>query len=215
MNPQERLLIGLLVVSVGVVLLITLVSNQPNRVPIQPRGAPVMGLALPTPPAGAATIYRVTNANATALDVLHTISDPFGFRHSFWTLVPAGGDVTIHLRDIPEVPSPFQGEVQLAAALPFAAELIGYDLAETPTPGPSPISTSTPTLTPSPVATQTPLNSPTATLTPTVLSLVGLEIHWGCRIRTTGVMRDTGVEVSQPHPGCPATADRIRVVVGH
>jgi hypothetical protein len=139
-----------------------------------------MGLALPTPPPGGMTVYRVTNGNAEAIDVLHTVSDPFGFRHSFWTLVPAGGDVTIHLRDVPEVPSPFQGDVQLTAAQPFVAEVLGFDLQETPTPGidtPTPTITSSPvvasptpvltaTLTSSPVATNSPTITPPATLTP-------------------------------------------------
>jgi hypothetical protein len=165
-NPRERRVVGGLVLIVALIVAVTLIRDNPSRVPTGPRGAPVMGLALPTPPAGGMTVYRVTNGNAEAIDVLHTISDQFGFRHSFWTLVPAGGDVTIHLRDVAQVPSPFQGSVELTATQPFIAEVLGFDLQETPTAGPSSTVTPTPTLEPSPAATQTPFNSPTATVTP-------------------------------------------------
>jgi hypothetical protein len=80
-----------------------------------------------TPPVRLMTVYTVTNPQAVDLTVEHVISDASGFQHRFWSQVPAGGTVDYHLRDMPEVPSPFDGSVTLAAELPFTATIAGGD----------------------------------------------------------------------------------------
>lgn len=125
------------------------------------------------------TVYRVTNPNAVPLDVEHVISDSNGFRYSFWGQIPAGQAVDYRLRDMPQVPSPFQGAVTLSANLPFTAQIVGADPAATPgtatpSPSPTPALTATatavpPTATASPTATATrPLATATATRPPAV-----------------------------------------------
>ncbi len=84
------------------------------------------------------TVYRVANSNSVDLDIQHVIANASGFSYTFRSRVPANSVTTYHLRDIAQVPSPFQGSVTLSADLPFAAEIVGYDYpgAVTPTPGP-------------------------------------------------------------------------------
>lgn len=79
------------------------------------------------PPVRLMTVYAVTNPQAVDLTVEHVISDASGFTHRFWSQVPAGGTVEYHLRDMPEVPSPFDGSVTLSAELPFTAAIVGSD----------------------------------------------------------------------------------------
>ena len=81
----------------------------------------------PTPGPRAMTVYAVTNPNAVTLDVEHVITDPSGFRHSFWSRVPPNSTAEYHLRDIVEVPSPFRGSLDLYADRPFTARIVGYD----------------------------------------------------------------------------------------
>ncbi|MHB1131374.1 MAG: hypothetical protein ACYC4L_03200 [Chloroflexota bacterium] len=80
-----------------------------------------------TPGPRAMTVYSVTNPNSAALDVLHVITDPVGFRHTFSARVPPGATVEFHLRDVVAVPSPFNGTLTLHADKPFTAAVIAYD----------------------------------------------------------------------------------------
>ena len=80
-----------------------------------------------TPGPGAMTIYSVTNPNSTPVNVQHVISDGSGFNYSFWSQVPAGGTAVYHLESIPQIPSPFQGTLNLYGNQPFAAQIVGYD----------------------------------------------------------------------------------------
>ena len=78
------------------------------------------------PPAGM-SVYRVTNANSGVLSIQHDFTDGKGFTYSFRSQVPPGAYEEYHLRDMPQIPSPFEGTVFLAADLPFAAEIAYYD----------------------------------------------------------------------------------------
>jgi hypothetical protein len=73
------------------------------------------------------TVYAVGNPNPAAITVEHVITNTEGFRHSFTSSVGAGEVAEYHLRDIPEVPSPFLGAMTLSAGLPFTASVVGYD----------------------------------------------------------------------------------------
>lgn len=73
------------------------------------------------------TVYSVTNPGATPLRVEHVITNAAGFRYSFWSQVPAGATSLYHLRDLPQVPSPFKGTVTLYSTGPFTARIVGYD----------------------------------------------------------------------------------------
>lgn len=105
--------------------------------------------AAPSP--GAMTVYSVTNSNGTTLSVEHVIMDPSGFNFSFWSQIPPGATVTYHLRDIAQVPSPFQGTMTLYASQPFVAQIVGYDYPAS--------TTSTPTSTPAPPRPNTGLQA--------------------------------------------------------
>lgn len=87
----------------------------------------VAGKVTPSARPGAMTVYAVTNNNPVDLDVEHVITSPSGFKHSFWSRVPAGKTVRFHLKDIPEIPSPFEGSLTLNADKPISAEIVGYD----------------------------------------------------------------------------------------
>jgi hypothetical protein len=65
--------------------------------------------------------------------------------------VPVDSTAVYHVRDIPQVVSPFNGNVRIEAALPFTAEVVDYDYPPTATPTPTPMVT--PTLTPIPTPT--------------------------------------------------------------
>jgi hypothetical protein len=164
-------------------------------------------------PAGSMTVYAVTNPNIAALDLKHTFTDGFGFEYIMWTLLPAGTMREFHLRDLPQIPSPFQGYVNLEAPETFIAKVTGYDqLVDTPTPEftVTPVSTPTPTMTPTVTPTMTPAVTPTPSLLPYML-----HVHWACRQRTNGTLRDTKVEADQPAPGCGSLFEQVRIVVGH
>jgi hypothetical protein len=166
-RPRLRLLLLIgVVVGIAVALFISRAGTIPTLAQV---GSGASGM----------TVYRVTNPNAVPLDVEHVISDNNGFRYSFWAQVPAGQAADYHLRDMPQVPSPFQGAVNLSANLPFTAQIIGTDPAATPgtatpSPSPTPVLTATatavlPTATASPTATATrPPATATATRPPAV-----------------------------------------------
>ncbi len=73
------------------------------------------------------TVYTVTNPNDFEIDVEHTITNTSGFSYTFFSRIPAHATATYHLRDIPQVPSPFRGTVTLSSADPFDAKVVGYD----------------------------------------------------------------------------------------
>ena len=83
--------------------------------------------AAPKPAVGAMTIYAVTNPNRVPIDVLQVISDGKGFSFTFSQRIPPGATNQFHLRNMPQVPSPFKGAVKLSANLPFTARIVGYD----------------------------------------------------------------------------------------
>ena len=97
------------------------------------------GLPPGTPGPGAMTVYTVTNPNSFSLNVEQVITNTMGFNATFWTQIPANSSVTYHLRDISQVPDPFQGTLSLYASQPFTAQVTGYDiLSPTATPTATP-----------------------------------------------------------------------------
>lgn len=189
-------------------------------------GQQPVGLArtntLSVPASSSMTVYAVTNSNVDELYTEHTIYDQSGFQYVFSRVVPAGAVLEVHLRDLPQVPSPFLGAVKIEAERAFTAEIIGSDqLLDTPTPT-LPTGTVTPTYTPTPTPTMTPTSTPTptetstptATPTPSLLPYM-LHVHWACRKKTNGTLRDTKVEADQPAPGCGSLFEQVRIVVGH
>lgn len=91
------------------------------------RPALALTAAAPTPGPGAMTVYSITNPNSATLNVQQVISDSNGFSYTLWSDIPAGSTITYHLRDIPQIPSPFQGTLTLYASQPFTAQIVGYD----------------------------------------------------------------------------------------
>ena len=108
-----------------------------------------MQAAISTPSPGAMTVYQVSNPNASALLTTHTfinaISTPVYVMNS---TVPAVSTAVYHVRDMPQIVSPFNGSVRIEADMPFSAEVVDYDYPPTSTP--------TPTRTATPTATATP-----------------------------------------------------------
>ena len=76
---------------------------------------------------GPMTVYMVINPNDAPLNVQHVIAGPGSFSFSFWTTIPPHASATYHLRDIPQIPSPFQGTLRVYGNRPFSAQLVGYD----------------------------------------------------------------------------------------
>ncbi len=92
------------------------------------RGAPLLA---PTP----MSIYSVANYSSTApLLVSHSIvaEGATVATYSFADILAAGESRDYHLRDMAQVPSPFFGSVTLEAAIPFVAQLAGFDLVTPP-----------------------------------------------------------------------------------
>jgi len=96
------------------------------RLPGTPAATEVSNAA-PKPAVGAMTIYAVTNPNRVPIDVLQVISDGKGFSFTFSQRIPPGATNQFHLRNMPQIPSPFKGTVKLSANLPFTARIVGYD----------------------------------------------------------------------------------------
>ncbi len=109
----------------GVVILASTWSARP---------ALALTAGAPTPGPGAMTVYSIANPNSVTLNVQQVVSDSNGFNYTFWSQIPAGSTVTYHLRDIPQIPSPFQGTLTLYASQPFTAQIVGYDYAISLTP---------------------------------------------------------------------------------
>lgn len=127
-------------------------------------------LAAPTPGPGAMTIYAVTNSNTTTLNLQHTVTDGSGFQYTFASQIPPQTTVQYHVRDIPQIPSPFQGSVSLRGDVPFTAQIVGYDYPATGTPTVTAIPTKTPTKTPTPGTTPSVGVTGTPTPTPSVVT---------------------------------------------
>src|SRR5579875_2061057 len=152
-----------------VILLAAVAASIGLQHRIVPAGA--ISLNAPTPGPGAMSIYAVTNPNTTTLNLQHVISDASGFAYTFTSQIPAGATVEYHVRDIPQVPSPFQGSVTLYGDQPFTAQIVGYDY-----PGPTITATatriSTPTVTATPTKIATLATSPTPSTSPSTPRLV-------------------------------------------
>lgn len=80
-----------------------------------------------TPGPGAMTVYAVTNPNTVALTVRHILVGREGTVYVFSQQIPAMETFIYHLRDMPQVPSPFQGSLTLESNLPFRAWIVGFD----------------------------------------------------------------------------------------
>lgn len=120
MNDTRLRLCGV----VGIVILVlTLGFLEGERA--QPVHAATFATLTPGP--GAMSIYEVTNPNANTLTVQQTFNGPNGFTYSLWSQVPPNSSRTIHVSNIPQIPSPFNGTVQITADGPFTAQIIGYD----------------------------------------------------------------------------------------
>lgn len=87
-------------------------------------------VAIQPPGPGAMTVYRVTNPNAERLRVVHRFYDGLGFSHSLSDSVRPARSKRYHVRDVPAVPSRWQGWAELTADRPFSAEVVGYDYPE-------------------------------------------------------------------------------------
>ncbi len=126
----------------------------------------------PTPSPGAMTIYQVDNPGVSGLLVQHDFSNAQATPvYSFSDTVPASASTQYHVRDMTQIPSPFEGQVVLSASQPFSAEVVPYDYPPTSTPTNSPTATATATASATNTATRTvtatATNSPTATRTAT------------------------------------------------
>lgn len=114
--------------------------------------------AVGTPSPGAMSVYQVSNPNASALITTHTfINAQTTPVYTMVNSVPAVSTAVYHVRDIPQVVSPFNGNVRIEADMPFSAEVVDYDYP----------STNTPTVTPTRTPTVVPTATRTATPTPT------------------------------------------------
>lgn len=121
MPGKGRVVALLFLVALGVAT----VAGRSQPAPVA--AAASIAASVPTPGPGAMTVYNISNANATTLNVQNVISNSSGFSYTFWNQVPANSSVVVHVRDIAQVPSPFNGQVQLYADQPFTAQITGYD----------------------------------------------------------------------------------------
>ena len=80
-----------------------------------------------TSPGGPMTVYIVINPNDVPLNVQNVIAGPGTFNYSFWQTIPPYGSAINHLRDIPQIPTPFQGTLRVYANRPFSAKIVGFD----------------------------------------------------------------------------------------
>jgi hypothetical protein len=138
--------------------------------------ATTLAATAPTPGPGAMTIYAVTNQSTVTLNLQHIFSDSSGFYYSFTSQIPPSSTVEYHVKDMPQVPSPFQGSLTLRGDQSFTAQIVGYDYPSvTPTATASTAATVIPTVTPTattgasttPTRTSTPLPTATPTRSPT------------------------------------------------
>lgn len=91
------------------------------------------GPATGAPIRNSATKYAVVNGNATAITVQHTITNTLGFNYTFWATVPASSTMQYRLTDMPQVPSPFNGILNLESEMFFQAHIVGYEWSGGPT----------------------------------------------------------------------------------
>ena len=74
------------------------------------------------------TVYAVTNPGSNEITVRHVITNAAGFRHQFDSKVPPNSTARFRLRDMPQVPSPFNGALVLSADRPFIATVVDFDI---------------------------------------------------------------------------------------
>lgn len=123
----------------------------------------------PTPGPRAKTVYQVDNPNAEPLVTTHDITNlELTPVFTFVDTVPANSSTQYHVRDMPQIPEPFEGEVAITSDQPFTAEVVGYDYPPTDTP--TPTNTATATATATGTATATATRTATRTATPTATS---------------------------------------------
>src|SRR5262245_54108043 len=89
--------------------------------------ASALPIGASTPGPGAMTVYAVTNPNTVAINVEHVFAGASGFQYVFWTRILPNSTATYHVRDLPQVRSPFQGTLSLYADMSFSAQVTGYD----------------------------------------------------------------------------------------
>ncbi len=154
-------LVTLVAATIGPILLL----NQPSPPKPSTEVQLMAPLVIPTPGTGAATVYEVVNPNAQPITVYHVITNTAAFLYAFTSTIPSSSTLTVRLKDIAAVPSPFDGSMTLTSTMPFTASVVGYDYPPTATPTVTPTSTNTPA--PTQTATATVTATPTVTPTPT------------------------------------------------
>jgi hypothetical protein len=109
-----------------------------------------------TPRLGAMTIYSVTNLSTVNANVQHVFQDSTGVTtYEFTDQLPPAALRLYHVRDMPQIPSPFEGKLRLISDQPITALIVDYDYPSAATPA-SPTATSTATLPPTFVGSVTP-----------------------------------------------------------
>ncbi len=120
------------IVLVVLALIAALLAGLAVTGPVIVRAPEAMSFLASTPISQ--TIYTVANTSTAPLLISHSIvaNGAAAATHTFADILAAGESRDYHLRDMAQVPSPFLGSVTLLAAVPFVAQLAGYDLVTPP-----------------------------------------------------------------------------------
>lgn len=140
MGPRQRFV----VVAVAILVALLLLNGRAPAAHSLQAAPLAVGAATPLP--GSMTIYTVSNPNTTTINVENVISNSDGFRYTFWSQVPPNGAIVLHLRDIAQIPTPFNGQIQLFADQPFTAQVTGFDYPTSTTPTATPLANNPPSL---------------------------------------------------------------------
>lgn len=88
---------------------------------------PTVIAGIGTPQAGAMSVYQVGNLAGETITITHRFADANGFLWLMTTTIPSGEVRVYRLRDLPAIPSPWQGSLTLDSTAPFTASVTGYD----------------------------------------------------------------------------------------
>ena len=109
------------------VIILVLVGLGAWLVPVS--AAPLLGpLAAPTPLPGAMSVYQITNPNAFPVIFTQEFRDQSGALTFSMTDSLAGNETKVyHVRDISQIPSPWQGGLDITATQPFTGDITDFD----------------------------------------------------------------------------------------
>jgi hypothetical protein len=73
------------------------------------------------------SVWLIMNPGSQPITVTQQITNTAGFSTTIQAVVPAQGQVEVHVKDIGQVPQNFRGYLTLSARRPFSAYLLDPD----------------------------------------------------------------------------------------